>query len=173
MQEKQRNAFTAFFSPPTSTPLIRNPPTTSPQKPPPTTKRTAPKITPRQRTTRPPKKVWKAPLIIICFRAKLAPPLKMYGGGGQLVERSSSSPPPLPFFSPHLAFHQLFYTWECCKGTLCINRLSRNWGMGYCRGGGWGYNLCQDLLITCPQKVIIYCQKVTIEHHSDHLPPKV
>ena len=70
--EKQRNAFTAFFSPPTSTPLIRN---TSPQPPPPppTTKRIAPKITPRQRTTRPPKKVWKQLLIIISFRPQPAP----------------------------------------------------------------------------------------------------
>ena len=92
LQEKQRNAFTAFFSPPTSTPLIRN---TSPQPPPPTTKRTPPKITPRQRTTRPPKKVWKRPLIIICFQPQLTPSRDVWRTWSQLVGQ-----PHLRFFPP-------------------------------------------------------------------------
>lgn len=58
MEEKPRNAFTAFFSPPTSTPLIRQTTSalrTTPPRPPPTTPRTKPKITPRQRTPSPKK----------------------------------------------------------------------------------------------------------------------
>merc|ERR1719239_1736524 len=70
--EKQRNAFTAFFSPPTSTPLIRNNPTSpQPPPPPPTTKRIAPKITPRQRTTRPPKKNTRPQTVVTTSRPKV------------------------------------------------------------------------------------------------------
>ena len=105
--EKQRNAFTAFFSPPTPTPLIRNNPTTSPQLPPPTTKRIAPKITPRQRTTRPPKKVWKEPPHYHLFSAKARSPLKMYGGEGQLV---GTRAPPLLFLSYHTALIFINYS---------------------------------------------------------------
>jgi len=72
LQEKQRNAFTAFFSPPTSTPLIRNNPTSpQPPPPPPTTKRIPPKITPRQRTTRPPKKNTRPKTVVTTSRPQV------------------------------------------------------------------------------------------------------
>lgn len=59
-EEKHRNAFTAFFNPPTSTPLIRHT-VTEAQEVATTTPRPKPKITPRQRTPSPRKAAPRPP----------------------------------------------------------------------------------------------------------------